>query len=225
MQVYYLPAGGIRINQTSGIDRRGGIMESHQATAGDTFWTRLRELKKSGTGVRAAGFSPTAIISALRMLLALYPGRFRADLRLRERDLRAFVVTIIPGADQDEPNLIRMYSDTYYPFYPYTGYLLFDLARRSRALFETERFGELDDDRRTVVIEHALSSDDTTARLYRGAILMAQVSFYAGIYHPERGCPLIDFPGTNRGYSRDEIGYPEPDRYLGIGMTVDGHPQ
>jgi len=131
---------------------------------------------------------------------------------------------VIPGANEDQSDLVRMYHDTYYPFYPYTGYLVYDLAKRSRALMGTEAFDCLDAGQRTAVVEAALSGDDTTARLYRGAMLMAQVSFFAGVYNPDHGCALIDFPGKNNGFSREVLTYPDAWKYLGREVTTDGNP-
>ncbi len=199
-------------------------MDLHNSVVQDTLWSRIRELRNSGTGVQASSFAPAAVLSAVRMIANLYPRRFRADLGLRDRILRAFVVTVIPGADEVDPHLVRMYSDTYYPFYPYTGYLVYDLARRSRVLWGTEAFNSLDPERRTAVVENALSGDETTARLYRGAMLMAQVSYFAGVYDPDHGCALIDFPGKNNGFPREAITYPDAWRYLGEETSTDGNP-
>jgi hypothetical protein len=199
-------------------------MDLQNSVMRDTLWTRLKELRNSGAGAKAKSFTPIAIISALRMILNLYPRRFRTDSMIQDRMLRAFVSTVIPGADEHHPDLVRMYSDTYYPFYPYTGYLVYDLARRSRALFGIEALYRLDGTQRTAVVEAALSADDTTARLYRGAMLMAQVSFFAGVYDPDHGCSLIDFPGKNEGFSTRSLTYPEACRYLGTEVTNDGNP-
>ena len=185
---------------------------------------RLQALKGGGGSISGASLRPAAIVSAVRMLLDLYPRRFRADADLRDRLLRAFVLTVIPGADHDSPNLVRMYHDTDYPFYPYAGYLVHDLARRSMHLFGTETFDLLDSGERTIVLEDALASDETTSRLYRGALLIAQVSYFAGVYDPDRGCPMIDFPGRNQGFTPAELSYPDSARFLGVESTKDGNP-
>jgi hypothetical protein len=162
--------------------------------------------------------------TAIQMLLRIYPKRFREDGSLIDRVLRAFVMTIIPGAPLDDPNLIRMYLDSYYPFCPYSGFLAYDLVRRSRKLHGVERFDELSQTQRTAVVQSALGSDETVSRLYKGAILMAQVSFYGGIYDPEKGCPLIDFPGRNNGYFPREMFYSDAQRFLAVELTGDGNP-
>ncbi len=189
----------------------------------DSLVTRLRALRGNGGALNPASFRPASILSAVRMLLNLYPQRFRKDATLRERLLKAFVLTVIPGADGSHPDLTRMYYDTDYPFYPYSGYLAKDLTTRSGRLFGAE-FDRLDPARRTSVLVDALAADDTTSRLYKGAILMAQVSYYAGIYDPDRGCPLIEFPGRNRGFSAAEVSYPNATEYLGTESVPDGNP-
>lgn len=198
-------------------------MDLRHCPAKDSLWMRLNALRGGG-GLNPASLRPRAITSAVRMLLDLYPRRFRMDRNLRHRFLRAFVLTIVPGADDGSRDLIRMYDDTDYPFFPYTGYLVCDLARRSARLFRSDAFDTLDPEKRTSVLLNAFESDETTSRLYTGAALMAQVSYYAGIYNPGRGCPLIDFPGKNRGFTPAEISYSDPARFLGVETVIDGNP-
>lgn len=198
-------------------------MDLRLSPEGDSLRTRLRALRGNAGGLKAASLRPAAILTALRMLLDIYPRRFRKDAALRDRLLKAFVLTVIPGADESCRNLTRMYYDADYPFYPYTGFLLYNLTARSTRLFG-DAFDRLDPARRTSVLVDALAADDTTSRLFKGAILMAQVSYYAGIYDPDRGCPLIEFPGRNRGYSAAEISYPDPKEFLGTESVTDGNP-
>ena len=200
-------------------------MDFHRSTTRDSLWARLRTLQSSGATLGPSAFTPGAVLAALRMLLDLYPAVFRQDTALQDRVLRAFATTIIPGADIGEPDLVRMYHDTDYPFYPYTGFLVYDLETRAGRLHGGVSFERISADDRTSVVQDALNSDDTTSRLYRGAILMAQVSYYAGIYHPERGCELIEFPGRNGGFSLEESSYPWAESALGYETTFDGNPR
>jgi hypothetical protein len=162
--------------------------------------------------------------SALQMLLRLYPRRYREDGWLVDRTLRSFVITIIPGASFDDPHLIKMYLDAYYPFSPFTGFFVYDLIRRSRKISGQAEFQRLSPAERTRVVENALSGDETISRLYQGAILMAQVSFYGGIYDPDGRCPLIDLPGRNRGYPQEAVLHPDAEQYLALESTDDGNP-
>ena len=160
---------------------------------------QLRQLKQTGDRLERPSLNLLSGFSALQMLLRLYPRRYRQDGWLIDRTLRSFVITIIPGASYDDPHLIAMYLDAYYPFAPYTGYFVYNLTRRSRKLYGQEEFQRLLPAERTAVIRDALNGDETVSRLTRGAILMAQVSYYGGIYDPDGKCPLIGLPGKNSG--------------------------
>jgi hypothetical protein len=191
----------------------------------DTLRARVAALRGGGGGgLRIASFSPASVIAALRMLLYAYPARYRRDRVLLEKTLRAFVVTVIPGADRNDPDLVRMYFDTDYPFFPYTGYMVYDLARRTAHRHPGGSFGDLVAGERTAILSEALASDDTTSRLFKGAMLMAQVSYFAGIYDPGKGCALIDFPGKNDGFRQEEISLPDAGAYLGEAATAEGNP-
>lgn len=144
-------------------------------------------------GLAATGCSP------LRILLNAYPEKFDREKPLVENMLRAFVVTVIPGAPWEDPNLIRIYSDDYYAFHRYCGFFVFDLAKRSTNLCGNERFDQLTHAQRKAVIENGLDADGTVARLYGAAIFIAQVSFYSGIYDDEKGNNIVpekDFKQT-----------------------------
>ena len=197
------------------------VQHSHPS---DSLLSRVRTLQSSGAANGSMLLSPRAILSGVRMLLDWYPRRFSRDAGLQDRVLRAFVGAIIPGAAPEEPDLVRMYHDTDYPFYPYAPYLVYDLVHRTQRRHGHEGFERLSLDERTGVIQEALDSDDTTARMVRGAILMANVSYFAGIYHPERGSPLIDFPGENRGFSLEDSSYPGAELCFGTETTSDGNP-
>ncbi|GEM_PF-1019258 len=161
--------------------------------------------------------------SPVKILLKCYPDKFKQQSSDMDDMLRAFVVTVIPGAPIDNEHLIRVFHDDYYPFSPYTGFFLSDLAQRSQELFQTEKFCELSLAQRTRVVQAGLKADATVARLYRGAILLAQVSFYAGIYDDEKGCPLVDFHGSNSGFSEDAMYYMNPVKLLACEATTTGN--
>lgn len=164
-------------------------------------------------GLAAAGCSP------LRILLNAYPEKFDRDKSLVENMLRAFVVTVIPGAPWEDPNLIRIYSDDYYPFHRYCGFFAFNLAKGSANLCGNERFDQLLPAQRTAVIENGLRADGTVARLYGAAIFMATASFYGSIYDDEKGCPLIEFYGPQSVFDEDKQSLMQ----LAREMTKDGN--
>lgn len=181
--------------------------------------TRREALWRLGAvlaGAAAAGCTP------LRIALKAYPEDFTPDGDLVERTLRAFVLTIVPGAPADDPNLTRVFADRFHPFGPYRAFFASDLCRRA-----IERFGApfdgLDPVRRTTVVQRGLQGDATTRRLYAGAILLAQIAVYAGIYDDTRGSPLIDFEGRQRFRGFDALTYPDPERFLAAAQTADGN--
>ena len=159
--------------------------------------------------------------SPMRIVLKAYPGKFDDDSELRNAILRAFVTTVIPGAPADEPNLTRMFMDDFYPFHSHCPFFVADLCDRSEDLFANDRFDTLLLEQRTQVVQTGLQADATVQRLYRGAILIAQVSFYAGIYEDTRGCRLIEFNGSNYGFSTDEMCYLHTD--LAREITTGGN--
>jgi len=165
-----------------------------------------------------------SIPAAVQMILKIFPHKYCKNDNLKEKVLRAFVTTIIPGADEEDKNLIKMYSDKYYPFNMYCGYFVFDLNKRSKKLFSKKDFFELSLREKTKVVQNALSGMELTRRLYKGAILMAQVSYYGAVYNEDRGCPLIYFPGTNEGYSNKEVTYSFAGYYFDRELSIDGQP-
>ena len=104
-------------------------------------------------------------------------------------------MAVIPGVDSDDPDLCRIFNDEYYPFYKFCGFFVSDLCSKSKELFGTQNFHHLSISKRTRVIQSGLDGDSTTARLYAGAIYLAQVSYYSCIYNDEKAIELIDFNG------------------------------
>lgn len=170
-------------------------------------------------GVITAGVALGAC-TPLRIITRAYPDEFKHGGDKVERSLRAFVLTVIPGAPADSRNLVRAYFDRAYPFAPYGAFFAADLCQRTCERFGHERFWELDAGQRAQVISDGLAADATTRKLYGGAIFLAQVSFYGGIYDDETGCPLIDFAGRYRG---DAVSYDDAQRFLPEGLTPSGN--
>ncbi len=174
-------------------------------------------------GLIAAGAAVTAC-TPLKVLVNAYPQAFDTDPALVERVLRAFVTAVIPGAPADDPDLIRAFTD-HYPFAEYAAFFAADLSRRAR-----ERFGEgaaaferLAPEQRVAVIRDGLAADRTSRKLYGGAITLAQIAFYAGIYDAKRGCALIGFEGANQWHPLSDLTHPDPARFLAAAMTPDGN--
>ena len=182
---------------------------------------RLKKLDKRSNSYKV---DIPSIQAALQMVLKLFPHKYCKNVLLREKILRAFVSTIIPGSDENEENLVNMYEDKFYPFLSYCGYFTFDLNRKSKKLFNNKEFVNLSLKERTSVVQNALNGKELTKRLYKGAILMAHVSYYGAVYDEEQGCPLIEFPGRNNGYSINDISYAFSRIFFDRELSVDGHP-
>lgn len=174
----------------------------------------LRTLGLITAGVALGACTP------LRIITRAYPDEFKHVGDNVERVLRAFVMTVIPGAPANSRDLVRAYVDRDYPFAPYAAFFASDLCDRACERFGHGRFWELDGRQRAQVISDGLAADGTTRKLYGGAIFLAQVSFYGGIYDDDTGCPLIDFPGRYRG---DTVSYDDAQRFLPEALTHTGN--
>ena len=92
---------------------------------------RLDFIKKISllAGAIATGCSP------VKILLNLYPERYN-DNNLKEQIITAFITTVIPGANPNEPNLCRIFSDNYYP----VDFLYRICARKVKTILELKIF-------------------------------------------------------------------------------------
>lgn len=181
--------------------------------------TRRAVLRSMGL----AGMALVAGCTPLRILLHDYPQMFDDDRSLTDRILRAFVITVIPGADPRAPDLTRAFFDPAYPFAPRSAFFAADLCRRSSRAFGHSAFDALDPGPRRQIIHVALHGDGTTRRLYNGAIFLTQIAVYAGIYGDSRGCDLIEFHGSRGLLGPEDQRYPHPGIYLAGEVTADGN--
>ncbi|HKE92221.1 MAG TPA: hypothetical protein VKB45_17945 [Gemmatimonadales bacterium] len=157
----------------------------------------------------------------VRILLHDYPSAFDGD-EASQRVLRAFFLTVIPEADARDPNLLRAFHDPDLRFAPYRGFFVSDLCQRAAARTGSA-FDHLNQSERLAVVQEGLAADATTQRLYSGAILVVQASYYGGIYDDKRGCALIDFEGAYQFRGLETITYPDPGRFLSWPLTADGN--
>jgi hypothetical protein len=165
----------------------------------------------------------TAACTPLRVLVNAYPRAFDEDDTLVERVLRAFVTAVIPGARSDDPDLIRAHLDPAYPFAQYAGFFAADLSRRAGRAFEGRPFERLELAERTAVVREGLAADATTSKLYNGAVVLAQIACYAGMYDDRKGCPMIGFEGGYHWHSATDITHPDAARFLSHARTADGN--
>lgn len=190
-------------------------IQSNQLTQLHSF-TR-RELLK---GLSIAALVGLASCTPVKYILDPKPKRYR-DSKTLDRTLRAFVTAVIPGAPLDEPNLVRIYTDDYYPFAEYAAFFANDLDSKATNNYNCE-FASLTIAERTTIIKQGLQGDATTSRLYHGAIYMAKVSFFAGIYDAQKGCPMIEFNGAS-SFTEGEMYYENPQQYFAYEITTDGN--
>jgi len=180
----------------------------------------VRRLAIVGTGL-TVGLSTGC--TPVRIGLGVYPRSYDTNPEIRDRVLRAFAATVIPGVEETAPDLIRVFEDDYYPLARYTGYFVCDLCERSSRLFDMKLFSDLKPDQRVAVVQRALSSHKVVRQLYEGAIFLTQISCYAGIYDDRKGCELIDFHGASGFVPLADQTYPSQERYLASSLTADGN--
>jgi hypothetical protein len=182
--------------------------------------TRRQILCRAGVLVAglASGCTP------LRLAFHPEPGPFRGEGGMADRVLAAFVRAVAPRADGTDQELARVFADRAYPFAPYRSFFASDLCRRAEDRFGTKSFDSLAEDARARVIEDGLKGDAVARRLYGGAIFLAQVAVYSGIYADDRGARAINFDGANPGFPPKTLTYPVPEWYLPAASSVDGNP-
>jgi hypothetical protein len=180
--------------------------------------TRREMLQSLGflTAGALAGCTP------VRIALHKYPDAFDRDPALTERVIAAFVAAVIPGVTGEARDLARIYGDGDYPFAPYRAYFAADLSKRAERRYGKTPFESLDLARRARVIRDGLDADAITRQLYGGAIYLAQISQYAGVYD-DGGCPLIGYAGANGGFPAEVLTYPNANRYLPAALTANGN--
>lgn len=180
--------------------------------------SRLDFLKKISLVLGIAMTSCTPV----KILLNAHEDKYDDDATLKNKVLMAFVTAVIPGADPDNPDMCKIFCDEYYDFHKYTGFFVSDLCNKSKSLFGSENFYELNFNQRTKVIQAGLNDDSTTERIYTAAIFIAQVSIYCSIYDDDRGCSIIDYHGSY-GFMDTKMFYDNPQTYLAQELTSTGN--
>jgi hypothetical protein len=190
--------------------------ESHRRAPPLSRREAVKRLGQLSVAIAATACTP------LSYGLHLYPeGYDRSDAG--DRILAAFGRTVIPGAPPDDASIFRALKDPNLPFHRFAEFFAADLNARARRGFGRD-FERLTLDERTATIERGLAKGATVAQLYGGAIFLTQIAYYAGIYGPERGCPLIDFDGAYRFRGLEATTFPDPERYLARSVSADGNP-
>jgi len=171
-------------------------------------------------GAAAAGLVLSGCMHA-RLALATTPLAHKVDAALRDRTLRAFVMTIVPVASEDDPNLVRVFSDKDFPFLPRRDVFVDDLRERAERRHGAP-FDELTPAKREEVVSRALAKGGVTEHLYRAAILLGQAAFYGSIYGG--GCAYLDVPPESALFKPSDLSYPDAAKYMACETTTDGNP-
>lgn len=179
---------------------------------------RLEFIKKLAliTGAIVSGCTP------VRVFLKSYPDKYDDDIKFSGQILDAFVLTVIPGANPDDPDLSRIFNDDFYPFHQFCGFFTSDLCKKSMKLFGNDRFFELTANQKTQVIQAGLEDDFTTSQLYTAAIYIAQVSYFSCIYNDDKACALIDYQDSY-GFMNAEMYHKVYDKMLADEITLSGN--
>ena len=193
---------------------------AEHAEPGDALMTRRQLLCRGGVLVAGlvSGCTP------LRLAFHAEPAPFSGEGGATDRVLAAFVRAVAPRADGSDAELTRVFADRAYPFAAYRSFFAEDLCRRSESRFGTKAYDSLAKDARARVIEDGLEDDPVARRLYRGAIFLAQVAVYSGIYDDARGARAIGFDGANQGFPPEALTYRAPGWYLPVASSADGNP-
>lgn len=176
----------------------------------------LGRLAQLSIAVATAGCTP------LRYALHLYPDTFDGT-DAGDRVLSAFARTVIPGLPEDDANIFRAFKDPELPFHSFAGFFAADLDGRARRMFR-RGFADLAQGSRTEVVAAGLNAGGRTHQLYAGAVFLAQLSCYAGIYDAGAGCPLIHFDGAYEFRGVRATTFPDASRFLARALTDDGNP-
>jgi hypothetical protein len=200
------------------MNARESIETTNDGWFRDAISRRAALLRLGGLAAAAAAAGCTP----LRIVLHAYPDAFDHERDRTDRVLGAFVRTVIPGAEGSDEALARAFHDSSYPFAPHAAFFASDLCRRAKETAPGRSFDQLEAPARARVVRDGLHADATARRLYRGAIFLAQVATYAAIYD-DGGCSLIEFPGENGGYLREEFSYADSGWFLPPGLTADGN--
>lgn len=181
--------------------------------------TRREALQRCGAALAAVAVSGCAPTFLAR---ALYPEADALDSATIDRALVAFISTVIPGAENPVA-IVRLFADPALRIAPYRAVLVADLTRRARALHARD-FEHLTEAQRTQVVRDGLEGGAVAGKLYTGAVFLAQVVFFSGLWHPRGECPLIGFEGAYRYQGPEALTYPDPENFLAAAITADGNP-
>jgi len=169
---------------------------------------------------QAIGLLATMAIASSCMPIKVIFNTRKEPEKNYDTTLRAFSEVIIPEAQFEEPGLTDVFYDEYYPFLKYIRILSEDLDKVSKKEYQTDCFSDLSLIRRTEIVDRRLIHNGVSGAIYMAAIYLIQLSYFTGIYNPDKGCELIGFQCEDQETdSYQDIAYFEGDP-----ATSDGNP-
>jgi hypothetical protein len=159
----------------------------------------------------------------LRIGLQAYPDEFKSDAAgTRGATLEAFVSVVVPGSSC-APATVRLMLDSWYGFAPYAGYFASELHRLAMRR-HGQPFAALRPQEQHGIITEGLEAGGLTARLYTGAVFLAQVTTLAGVHDDAIGSPLLQFPGATGNSEAEPRQCAGSDAFRVLALTHDGNP-
>jgi hypothetical protein len=159
----------------------------------------------------------------LRIGLQAYPDEFKSDAAgIREATLEAFVLVVVPGASCAAAT-VRLMLDPWYGFAPYAGYFASELHRLAMR-HHGQSFAGLRPAEQHAIVAEGLEAGGLTARLYTGAVFLAQVTTLAGVHDDATGSPLLQFPGAKDTPEAEPRQCADTVAFRVLALTHDGNP-
>jgi hypothetical protein len=171
-----------------------------------------------------AGAGVATACTPVRIGLQMYPRDFHEHPEIVEETLRAFVLTVVPGVPESDPNLTRVFHDDLFRLEAHRGWLAYDLCRRAGDRTGDRHFASLPYADREGVVADALEAGGVTRRLYTAAVFVTQIAVYASIYDDDSGCHLWDYDGPFRIESTAGLRDPYLDEFRAITTAGSGNP-
>lgn len=159
----------------------------------------------------------------LRIGLQAYPAEFKSDAAgIREATLESFVMLVVPGSSC-APATVRLMLDPWYGFAPYAGYFASELHRLAMRR-HGHSFAGLRRHQQHAIVTDGLSAGGLTARLFTGAVFLAQVTTLAGVHDDATGSPLLQFPGAEAQSAAEPRECADAVALRVLALTHDGNP-
>jgi hypothetical protein len=153
---------------------------------------------------------------------ALYPEADALSGPEVDRVLQAFALTVVPGAE-DPAAIARAFADPTLKLAPYRRVLVAELNRHAQGQ-RAASFDRLDETQRTALVQAGLASGGISGRVLNGAVFLAQVVYYGGLWNSASACPRIGFDGPYVDAGPASLSYPDAASYLPASLTTDGNP-